>query len=150
MSISPGVTVAEIREFVHEYQRVLHGQKGVGLAEREFSYSTLGRWQSAVFDGDLDRGLIPREGSQMTVPPGKRTALEKMRAAEREAHAAEIAKLSGRVRELEETNTALGKAIGLLHAMSEEEPTHNPTASSSLSAQSRMLTTRLSRPTSKR
>jgi hypothetical protein len=26
------------------------------------------------------------------------------------------------VRELEETNTALGKAIGLLHAMSEQEP----------------------------
>ena len=30
MSISPGFTVAEIREFVHEYQRVPHGQKGVG------------------------------------------------------------------------------------------------------------------------
>ena len=97
MSISPGFTAAEIREFVHEYQRVLHGQKGVGLAEREFSYSTLGRWQSAVFDGDLDRGLIPREGSQMTIPPGKRTALEKARAAERTTHAAEVTHLSARV-----------------------------------------------------
>jgi hypothetical protein len=27
------------------------------------------------------------------------------------------------VRELEDTNEALGKAIGLLHAMSEQEPT---------------------------
>ena len=97
MSISPGFTVAEIREFVHEYQRVQPGQKGAGLAEREFSYSTLGRWQSAVFDGDLDRGPIPREGSQMTIPPGKRTALEKARAAERKTHAAEVTHLSARV-----------------------------------------------------
>ena len=127
MSISPGFTAAEIREFVHEYQRVPHGQKGAGLAEHRVSYDALMRWQSAVFDGDLDRGLVPREGSQMTIPPGKREALEKARAAEHAAHAAEVTHLSARVRELEETNTALGKAIGLLHAMSEEEPAHNPT-----------------------
>ena len=129
MSISPGFTVAEIREFVHEYQRVPHGQKGVSLAKRRVSYDALMRWQSAVFDGDLDRGLVPREGSQMTIPPGKRTALEKARAAEREAYVAEVTHLSARVRELEETNTALGKAIGLVHAMSEEEPARNPTTS---------------------
>ena len=99
---------------------------------RRVSYDALRRWQSSVFDGDLDRGLIPREGSQMTVPPGKRTALEKARAAEREAYVAEVTHLSARVRELEETNTALGKAIGLLHAMSEEEPAHNPTANEDL------------------
>lgn len=126
MSITPGFTAAEIREFVHEYQRLPQGQKGGWLAEREFGYHTLRRWRSAVFEGDLDRGLIPRDGSQMTTPPDKRTALEKMRAAEREAHAAEVAKLNARVRELEDTNTALGKAIGLLHAMSEEEPADTP------------------------
>lgn len=122
MSVTPGFTGMEIREFVHEYQQVPRGQKGARIAEREFSYDTLRRWRSAAFEGDLDRGLIPRDGSQMTIPPGKRTALEKTRPAEREAHTAEVAKLSGRERELEETNTALGKAIGLLHAMSEEEP----------------------------
>lgn len=127
MSISPGFTPEEIREFVHDYQTVPYGQKGAWLAKREFGYHTLGRWQSAVFEGDLDRGLIPREGSQMTVPPGKRTALEKARAAERTKQAAEVLQLSARVRELEETNTALGKAIGLLHAMSEEEPADTPT-----------------------
>ncbi|TFD19933.1 hypothetical protein [Cryobacterium levicorallinum] len=63
----------------------------------------------------------------MTIPSEKRTALAKLRAAEREAQAAEVARLSGRVRELEEANTALGKAIGLLHAMSEEEPAATPT-----------------------
>jgi hypothetical protein len=63
----------------------------------------------------------------MSVPPGKRTALENSRAAERAAHAAEVAKLSARVRELEDTNNTLGKAIGLLHAMSEEEPADTPT-----------------------
>jgi hypothetical protein len=70
----------------------------------------------------------------MTVPPGKRTALEKARAAEREAHAAEVTRLSARVRELEGTNTALGKAIGLLHAMSEEEPAHSLTTPDSSSS----------------
>ena len=127
MSISPGFTAAEIREFVHEYHRQPKGQKGSWLAARPVSYWTLSRWRDAVYAGDLDRGLVPREGSRMTVPPGKRTALEKTLAVEHAAHAAEVAQLNARVRELEETNTALGKAIGFLHAMSEEEPAHTPT-----------------------
>ena len=126
MSISPGFTTAEIREFVHEYHRVPHGRKGAWLVEREVSPQVLRRWRDTVYAGDLDRGLIPRDSSHMTVPPGKRTALEKMRAAERAAHDAEVAQLSKRVRELEDTNKALGKAIGLLHAMSEEEPADTP------------------------
>jgi len=54
---------------------------------------------------------------------------ERARAAERTADAAEVARLSARMRELEETNTALGKAIGLLHALSEHEhePENDPT-----------------------
>ena len=51
----------------------------------------------------------------MTVPPDKRTAMARARAAERAAHEAEVARLQARVRELEQTNEALGKAIGLLH-----------------------------------
>jgi hypothetical protein len=127
MTITPGLTAAEIREFVYEYHRVAHGQKTVWLAERQISKHTLRRWCDTVFAGDLDRGLIPRDGSGMTVPSAKRTALEKARAAEHAAHAADVARLSARVRELEDTNTALGKAIGLLHAMSEEEPETPPT-----------------------
>lgn len=126
MSISAGFTTEQIREFVHEYEVQPHGQKAIWLAGRRVSYDRLRRWRSAVFDGDLDRGLIPREGSRMTVPPEKRTALERQRAKERAAHEAEVASLSARVRELEQTNEALGKAIGLLHSMSEQEPDAAP------------------------
>ena len=100
MSISPGFTAEEIREFVHEYQVLPQGQKGPWLAARGVSPWRLRRWREAVFEGDLDRGLVPREGSPMTVPPGKRTALERQRAAERAAHEAEVARLNERIREL--------------------------------------------------
>ena len=122
MTISPGFTTAEIRQFVHEYQMQPHGTKGSWLVTRGIPYELLRRWRHTVFEGDLDRGLIPREGSHMTIPPGKRTALEKQRARERAAHDAQIERLNARIRELEDTNGALGKAIGLLHTMSEQEP----------------------------
>lgn len=127
MTISPGFTAAEIREFVHEYQVQPHGRKGSWLASRGVSYERLRRWRDAVFEGDLDRGLVPREGSPMTVPSSKRTAWEKERARERAAHAAEVERLTARVRELEGTNDALGKAIGLLHKVNEHEPGSTPT-----------------------
>lgn len=127
MSIGVGFTAAEIREFVHEYHVQPYGQKGLWLAERGVSYDRLSTWRSAVFEGDLDRGLIPREGIPVTVPPSKRNAFERVRAAERVAHDGEVARLTARIRELEGTNDALGKAIGLLHAMSEHEPASSPT-----------------------
>jgi hypothetical protein len=134
VSISPGFTAVEIVEFVDEYQRQPFGQKGAWLAGRGVTYHRLRRWQAAVFDGDLDRGLIPREGSDVTVPPAKRTALAAARAAEQAQ--AELARLRARVHELEQSNEglekaneALGKAIGLLHAMREHEPDAAPTTS---------------------
>jgi hypothetical protein len=65
----------------------------------------------------------------MSVPPSNRTSIARARAAERAAHDAEVAKLNARVRELEQTNEALGKAIGLLHQMSEQEPAATPAMS---------------------
>ncbi|SHK03129.1 hypothetical protein SAMN02745244_03776 [Tessaracoccus bendigoensis DSM 12906] len=127
MTISVGFTTAEIREFVHEYQLLPHGTKGAWLAERGLSYDMVRRWRSTVFEGDLDRGLVPRESRAMAVPQDKRTAFEKERAQERAAQEAEVKKLTARIKELEDTNTALGKAIGLLHAMNEQEPTAPPT-----------------------
>jgi hypothetical protein len=91
------------------------------------TYHRLRRWSAAVFDGDLDRGLIPREGGVVTTPPAERTVLAS--AARVEQHEAELARLRARVHELEQTNEALGKAIGLLHARSEEEPDATPTTS---------------------
>lgn len=129
MSISPGFTAVEIVEFVHEYHRQPFGQKGSWLAGQGVTSHRLRRWQAAVFDGDLDRGLIPREGGGVTTPPAKRTASARVRAAEVHQHEAELARLQARVHELEQINEALGKAIGLLHARSEEEPDATPTTS---------------------
>jgi hypothetical protein len=129
MSISAGFTPAEIRELVVEYQLLPYGQKGPWLAAQGVSNRQFRRWQATVFGGDLDRGLIPREGGQMTVPPAKRRALAKADAAKQDLDEAELAHLRARVRELEATNEALGKAIGLLHAMNAEEPETTPTIS---------------------
>lgn len=127
MSISAGFTSEQIREFVHQYEIQRYGQKAFWLERQGVSYDRLRRWRSAVFDGDLDRGLIPRQSGVVTVPPEKRTGIERQRARERAAQEAEVARLSARVRELEQTNDALGKAIGLLHQMSEQEPDATPT-----------------------
>jgi hypothetical protein len=129
VSISPGFTVAEIVEFVHEYQLQPYGQKASWLAGQGLTYHTLKRWRDAVFDGDLDRGLIPREGGGVKSSPVRRTVLASVRAAEAAQHEAEVAALQARVRQLEATNEALGKAIGLLHANSEQEPDVTPPTS---------------------
>jgi hypothetical protein len=122
-----GFTVDEIVEFVHEYEVQRYGCKNSWLAEQGLSSSRMQRWRAAVFAGDLDRGLIPREGDPMNVPSGKRRALAASRAKEISSHDAEVARLAARVKELEEVNAALGKAIGLLHQMSEQEPSETPT-----------------------
>lgn len=127
MAVGTGFTVEQIREFVHEYHVQPHGQRTSWLAAQDVSYDRLRKWRSVVFEGDLDRRLIPREGRTVTVPAARRNALERARAAERAAHEAEVAKLSERIRELEGTNSALGKAIGLLHSMREQEPDEAPT-----------------------
>ena len=62
----------------------------------------------------------------MTVPPAQRRALAKADAAKQDRDAAELDQLRARVHELEVTNEALGKAIGLLHAMNAEEPDATP------------------------
>lgn len=122
-----GFTVDEIVEFVHEYEVQRYGTRRAWLVEHGISNSRMGRWRAGVFAGDLDRGLIPREGDPMNVPSGKRRALAASRAKEISDHDAEVARLEARVKELEEVNAALGKAIGLLHQMSEQEPDATPT-----------------------
>jgi hypothetical protein len=129
VSISPGFTSAEICEFVIQYHLLPHGQKGSWRAAQGVSVRQLRRWEATVFAGDLDRGLIPREGNGVSVPPAKRSALAMAQTAKQDRDEAEVARLQARVRELEQTNEALGKAIGLLHAMNAEEPDADPTTS---------------------
>ncbi|BBZ17052.1 hypothetical protein [Mycolicibacterium gadium] len=112
MSISAGFSSAEIHEFVIEYHLLPHGQKGSWRAAQGVSVRQLRRWEATVFAGDLDRGLIPREGSGVTVPPAKRSALAMAQTAKQERDEAEVARLQARVRELEHANEALGKLSG--------------------------------------
>lgn len=126
MSVGAGFTSVEIRQFVHEYQLQPHGRKASWLNERGVSYGRFRRWRSMVYRGDLDRGLVPRQAGLMDMPPERMTSLERERAAEKAAHDTEVARLNARVQELEQTNEALGKAIGLLHAMSDQEPGRSP------------------------
>jgi hypothetical protein len=114
-------------ELVHEYHLQPHGQKASWLVDRGLTYHRLRRWRETLYEGDLDRGLIPREGSDVTTPPVKRTAIARARAVEAARHEAQLARLQARVDELEATNAALGKAIGLLHDRSEQEPDTTPT-----------------------
>lgn len=123
MSIAPGWTVEEIREFVYAYERQPHGTKRVWLDRQGVSTDRLRRWRESVFDGDLDRGLIPRDGGRMT-PAKKRRHVAKANA----ARDAEVERLRARVDELEASNDALGKAIGLLHKRNEQEPGNAPTS----------------------
>jgi hypothetical protein len=128
LSFNAGFTTAEVREFVFEYHSLAYGQKASWLAERGITRDRMYWWRGAVLDGDLDRGLVLREGGPVTVPPDRRSALAEMRASERAAHRAEVERLQARVRELEQANDALGKAIGLLHERNEHEPAETPTS----------------------
>ena len=58
----------------------------------------------------------------MTRTNGEWSAFEKARAREIAEHQSEVEQLKDRIRELEGTNSALGKAIGLLHELSVPEP----------------------------
>lgn len=64
----------------------------------------------------------------MDTTPSQRLAFETARAREKTEHEAELAALRERVRQLEGTNEALGKAIGFLHALNEQEPAMSRTS----------------------
>jgi hypothetical protein len=117
-----GFSPQEVRELVHEYQLQPHGTKVRWLAERQISSSWFQRARRAVYEGDVDRNLLPRDHGGVVRSRGEWSAFEKARALEIAAHEAEVELLQARVRELEGTVDVLGKAIGLLHELNGQEP----------------------------
>jgi len=127
--VTPGFTSDEIREFVREYYRQPYGTRGAWLTEQRFTDRQFRRWRKIMLAGDLDRGLVPRDHSDMSIRDGV-AVLAKEHVRQISQQEAQIAGLQARIVELEGTNEALGKAIGLLHKMSEQEPDATPTTSS--------------------
>lgn len=128
MTVTPGWTAEEIREFVFEYDRQPHGTKQAWLAGTVVSPWQLRKWQHTVFGGDLERGLAPRQAVGVSPASRRRAAAARSAAqAEVEALRARVAELEAANGSLERANDALGKAIGLLQAMSVHGPDTNPT-----------------------
>ena len=127
MTVSMGFTAAEIRDLVFEYESQVHGRKAQWLQSHGVSMGTVRRWRSAVLSGDLDRGLVPRFPDPGAERSRMMDAVQKRRDDARAVRDAEVEKLNARIRELEQVNEVLGKAIGLLHQRNEQEPDVNPT-----------------------
>lgn len=125
MTVSVGYSAEEIGDFVRAYESQPYGTKLSWLADQGVSHGRLRRWTEAVHFGDVLRGMVPRDDVHVSESQGIRRLQSKAVAAERAAHAAQLAALQARVNELEAVNDALGKAIGLLHQMSEQEPDEN-------------------------
>jgi hypothetical protein len=123
MSITPGFTTEEIRQFVQEYLDLPHGQKKAWLQGKAFTADQFRRWRAAYLAGDLDRGLVPRSaGGRQQGVFARARAVEQELAAERAKHAAELARRDEQIATLEAGNVALGKAIGLLQIRQQQEP----------------------------
>lgn len=117
MSIQPGYTIEEITALVLEYERQPWGTKAAWAHDRGLSQERLRRWRRMVFDGNLRRGLIPREGTPMSTPRERRAIAHELANPYEE-----IERLREQNRRLEDMNDALGKAIGLLQHMRDQEP----------------------------
>jgi len=127
VTVTPGWTAEEIREFVFEYERQPYGSKADFLTRQGVSLGRLRRWRDTVFDGDLDRGLVPRQGGGMSSASQRRREARTHSGSTHSGSEDEVKQLRARVAELEAANDALGKAIGLLHKMNEHEPDNSPT-----------------------
>lgn len=117
-----GYSVEDIRAFVQEYDDQPYGHKLEWLRAQPFSEGMFRRWRMTVIRGDLDRGLVPREGGSMAKSADRRFSAQVERARQSRDQQAELERMQARIDELEAANDALGKAIGLLHAMRAPEP----------------------------
>lgn len=120
MSIAPGLTTDEILDLVFEYDSLPYGTKMAWLKDKSISRGTFRRWQSAVYDGDISRGLVPRvENGSQTNAQERRSMARRKKERDKDA---EIRALREKVANLEEVNTTLGKALRLLRDHEEQKP----------------------------
>ncbi|WP_228373319.1 hypothetical protein, partial [Demequina silvatica] len=122
VSVSMGYSAEEIRALVQEYEDQPFGTKREWLRAQPFSEGKFRRWRMTVIRGDLDRGLVPREGGSMAKSADRHFSAQAERARQIRDQQAQLERMQARIDELEAANDALGKAIGLLHAMREHEP----------------------------
>lgn len=115
-------TKEEVREFVHEYYLQPYGTRTKWLASKSVSDRTFRQWRLMLVQGDIDRRLSPRDPDPMGPMHRELSAFEKARAKEIVEHQSTVQQLQKRIAELEGTNSALGKAIGLLHELNVPEP----------------------------
>lgn len=130
MSVTPGYTDQEIIEYVHAYDCAPHGTKQHYLTEHGLTNDRMRRWRRIVYDGNIDKGLDPRNTKGMNTSNPKRRSTAELES----KRAQRIAELEGRITELEDANTvlrnsneALGKAIGLLHETGVPSSANSPT-----------------------
>ena len=131
-------TAEEKTALVQQYVALPHGTKAAWLLEQGVSRHQIMTWRKAFYFGDLERDLVPRDTSHMTVADGARLArVEQELAAERAARAREAQTHAEQVARLEASNEALGKAIGLLQHWHAHEPDTPPTTPPERSSQPR-------------
>lgn len=120
------LTPEQKRDHVIAYLSRPHGTKGRYLAQHNLSASTIATWRRGLADGDLERGLIPRQTGRMTFKEVRenialRAQLEEMQAkldaseARNNSSDTTIAKLKKNNEELHTAIDALGKAIAIMH-----------------------------------
>ncbi|MCI1747374.1 MAG: hypothetical protein LKI24_04245 [Acidipropionibacterium sp.] len=130
MSTLAGFTAQQVREFVDAYEQAPYGTKAAWLTDNGLTRHQIARFRAAVFSGDLERHLIPREGVPMTTQA--RTRQHEARngqtpSAQIRAQQARIDILEADLAREREISDALGKAIGLLQQISAHEPTQPQT-----------------------
>ena len=129
MTVTPGFTAEELAGFVREYEAQPYGQKGSWLAAQPFTRDQMRRWRRAYFDGDLDKGLVPRQCSSgagvLARAKAAEEELDRVREQTRQeladlraSHQVELADRDAQIKMLEAGNVTLGKAIGLLQNLS--------------------------------
>ncbi len=140
MAALPALTVEEIRELVYEYLALPYGARGRFLAERDISPHRFHRWRRTVVAGDIERGLVPRNGVMVSHDESAEisrlaTTVKRLQA-ELAVKDSQLMTKDVELRRAQAAVTALGKAIGLLRPLSaDEQPGTNPEMGSSPSGQ---------------